>query len=689
MSDDAYTPIVTSRPAFEACAWSADGRLVATVDADPSVWIWSAQDGSLIRRFPLGRTQHHARCAFTPQGHDLLIYGMESGVELRDAGSGALLRLLEWPRGRIAWAGFTPGGDRLVALTDDGLILSLDPQTWEWEGAWGYHGRYRLGASMSLDGRRIAVHNGPGTVRIFEVMPWRQASSIRTGFEEIETCALLRDGEHVAILFERRLGVWAVGSGFELWSMGPEPGDGAVFRHMAVAPARDRIAVAVRDGSRGHRIWLLSTFDPEDRLLVSEGRGEVRWLAFSPCGRRLAAAGDVSRVFALEEEERGFELAAPYGEAQGCAWLPTGELLVKTGRPSQELQIWTPETDAARVRLAGERSESLAAWALSEDGERLAVAEPGKAVGVWDLGSAICVQRLEGHRHDVVGISFSAKGQRLITLDQWGDGLVWDLVASRTLCRAPALSFIWNCVYCPGGRYALVQATPADPPSWRFVLRAGHIGGVNVGMHNSPLALTQDGGLLALAHAPPDDHHFDPRDLSVALVIWSLPGRKERWSVGRVDHHPRCGAFSPDGSLLATGGYVGEILLWDVATGDVVHELYAGTQEVSGVGFSPCGRWLAATSSDGSLRIWVPGDQPASWPLVQVIRFMEDGWVSSDGRRLTGTPGAMDGLRFSRRGELRSYTARDLQEQLDAGFLEAKGTVFLGEEALEGTEEVR
>jgi eukaryotic-like serine/threonine-protein kinase len=63
-------------------------------------------------------------------------------------------------------------------------------------------------------------------------------------------------------------------------------------------------------------------------------------------------------------------------------------------------------------------------------------------------------------------------------------------------------------------------------------------------------------------------------------------------------------AFSPDGSILATGGEDSLIHLWDVATGERVKTLSGHTAVVWSVEFSPDGRRLLSGSADQTARIW-------------------------------------------------------------------------------------
>jgi WD40 repeat protein len=66
-------------------------------------------------------------------------------------------------------------------------------------------------------------------------------------------------------------------------------------------------------------------------------------------------------------------------------------------------------------------------------------------------------------------------------------------------------------------------------------------------------------------------------------------------------------AWSPDGSLLASGGggrEGGQLFVWKMQSGERVHIVAGHADVVSSVVWSPCGKVLISGDSDGRLRWW-------------------------------------------------------------------------------------
>ena len=109
--------------------------------------------------------------------------------------------------------------------------------------------------------------------------------------------------------------------------------------------------------------------------------------------------------------------------------------------------------------------------------------------------------------------------------------------------------------------------------------------------------------------------------------------------------------FSPDGKLLATGGADGRVLLWNVATKELVRTLWQfRNQDERGIGFhslgwSPDGNSVIAISTEGMMYLWsVPDWKLRVFQIPQMNRMDASLAWSPDGHRVALLPSNGDVL---------------------------------------------
>jgi WD40 repeat protein len=93
-------------------------------------------------------------------------------------------------------------------------------------------------------------------------------------------------------------------------------------------------------------------------------------------------------------------------------------------------------------------------------------------------------------------------------------------------------------------------------------------------------------------------------------------------------------AFSPDGSILATGGNGQNVRLWNPRTGELLAVLQGHADNVNALVFTPDGATLASASSDHTIRLWDVSTQASLAVLQGHTDFITGLAISPDGRWL-------------------------------------------------------
>ena len=91
--------------------------------------------------------------------------------------------------------------------------------------------------------------------------------------------------------------------------------------------------------------------------------------------------------------------------------------------------------------------------------------------------------------------------------------------------------------------------------------------------------------------------------VTFTVLLWDVATRE---IIATLEDNPgtvNSVSFSPDGATLAAGTWH-NILLWDVATGEIVATLEGHADWVNSVSFSLDGATLASASEDGTVKLW-------------------------------------------------------------------------------------
>lgn len=484
--------------------------------------------------------------AFSPDGQ-LLAIGLRNAIELRRASTGELVRILSWQGSTTRKLGFTPDSARVVVLDAGGrtriwrLSDGVVERTLDFPDA-----NTALDAAVSPDGQRLALALASGrAVRLYD---------LNTG----------------ALIFARSFSIAP-------WRVAFSP-DGTLLASASEASGRVNL-MRTSDGS-----LLYPEFTPHPTAF-----GSVNTLSFTDDGQFLLAGGTRdSEVPAISlwdvQQARHSRFIPTYSRPVFVAFDAEASRLLTCGENERVILAW----DVATGEPAGtvlETSSSVRAFALHPRREWMVV-EPASVGGIqlWRLPDATLWLTLPGGR--VLG--FAPDGSRIWATDApFGAVSIWRLLADGVVLER---------------FYGRANAFALDPGL--RVTALAREGAIEIRDASTGALLRQradaPSNLLTLLFTPSGEQLAYPDPNRQTLYLWA-------WQADHTRTLPLPAqlasfAFSPDGQFLLTMHRDGRLRCWRTRDLQLAWTLEnALFREPLAPHFSPDGRYLAITRTDGSI----------------------------------------------------------------------------------------
>ncbi|MCK1389036.1 caspase family protein [Bradyrhizobium sp. 21] len=205
----------------------------------------------------------------------------------------------------------------------------------------------------------------------------------------------------------------------------------------AIISANGNVLVTLGGESPVAKVWDARTGRLARILftLPDAARNHAEFTSLSSDGRRLfGIQNGTAKVW--DTETGRTVISFEYGDQgpDGFASMSMDGLrTVSTGKGNKSLVIWDAQTgkQISTIRV----NQELKAIAISPDGSKVAAATADKSIRVWDAASGQPVKTLTGHKHDITNVSFSPRGNRLLSQTEQEIRL-WSLDAGRVLRSA-------------------------------------------------------------------------------------------------------------------------------------------------------------------------------------------------------------------------------------------------------------
>jgi hypothetical protein len=244
--------------------------------------------------------------------------------------------------------------------------------------------------------------------------------------------------------------VWDVDSGELLRQLGERSVDPSVLTLRGI----DETLVT----ARGSELVFWAA-DGEPAEIVQTQERAVSAVVFGIDGVLMAVLGDDASVWlsrASPPIER-FVLKTP-DRTRLLAWSPASDRIATAGAEGS-LNLWHTDTDAGAMLLqaAGSRVEGLV---FSPDGALLATSSDAE-VQVWRTADGALVRQLVGHAEPITRMTFSSASDRLATADVGRHVRIWDMATGRTdkVWRGTGLRGLLNgLVWLPSDQEIVVAA---------------------------------------------------------------------------------------------------------------------------------------------------------------------------------------------------------------------------------------
>jgi WD40 repeat protein len=531
---------------IRGASFSPDGRVagVVVLEADGAgdhpwatmLYLWKVRRGTLLRRTPL------------PAGTDA--YDIEAGGArvwlsgLDETATRRWLRSYDVRRSKLS-----PITVRPVTAVPDPMALPASRESDAWPAL-------RASALSLADAARRA---------------WTPVS-----FDLASRVIFSRDGGSLVLASRNGAEVWdARGHSLTVRI----DGCGRTFEAGGTPPVVSQLPPDQRPACEGPTGWIREVaLGPTGRsLAILQSRGLFIWdlaarrtaLAFDECGEVRTLPQDRDRW-------PGDDAAAspPTASDPWCGAWQLGAIAIEPvdrhvtaggswGHGSHEtgvgrVHVWAMDKQRSDVTIAGEGRD---AWSLSfsPDSKLLATGAGSPATArVWDVETGRLVRAVDPSGNPVAA-ALSADGSRLFTV-----------AADQQEADMPGAAEVWPMT-------SGIRLEPADVPRGRLPL----------GIVFAPAGPSSV--LLGTSRDYDKPAPLELLDLASRQIVRSLSPAWDQQSTI---------AITTDGKRAAAGTIDRAIVVWDLATGAVVHRLAIGDQAVTAVAFGASDSLLLATLSD-------------------------------------------------------------------------------------------
>ncbi|MEP7375900.1 MAG: WD40 repeat domain-containing protein [Chitinophagaceae bacterium] len=289
---------------------------------------------------------------------------------------------------------------------------------------------------------------------------------------------------------------------------------------------------------------------------------------------------------------------------------PDGDWL-SSGSVDSTIKIWNKKS--GKVALNIRQPDGIISIDFSPDGNYLASSSYDAKVRLWKLPQGVLVKEFSGHTGTVWSVNFSPDGKTIASCGEEATIKLWNVESGHIVRNFRGHTRnVWDVKFSPDGNYLASGSFDKTARIWN--LKDGGL------LH---VLTNHTEAVVALAFSPDGKKLVTTSD-DKTIKLWNTNNWSLMYSL-EVPEHNQATDFNPDNKLLITGGRdktaLGEFLqnffgdseynkgismrLWDAQTGQLLQTFSNHSNDVNDVTFSPDGKWIASSSSDRTIGLWL------------------------------------------------------------------------------------
>lgn len=379
------------------------------------------------------------------------------------------------------------------------------------------------------------------------------------------------------------------------------------------------------------QVWDL---EKEISILKLEGHtGHVTSISLSSDGRFvLSGSNDTTlRLWDLENKECCRPFEGHVGYVNSVALSHDGKFAL-SGSTDKTMRVWDVATGQCIKVYEGHES-FVRSVCFSNNGQYALSGSDDKTVKFWDLNEGKCIHTLEGHKGFVRSVCISEANQYAISSSDDNTIRIWDLAAGRCLRTLEGHNgFVRSVCLSNDNKYAISGGDDKVLMLWELALEVPSIFPLRLSRSWSHAELVkmekQAEELIEKANKALTNNRF-AYTLALARQLRKLPGYKlapetielwkklslvcecvgiqAAWHVKTFRGHlDRITSISMDanGRTAISGSNDGNILLWDLESGECLRTLQGHTMDVRSVSITSDGLYALSGGGDETLRFW-------------------------------------------------------------------------------------